>query len=708
MPRQLRLQLPLVLLVLLALPGGARATEPETERRISVAVLLGDFADARLNEAEERTMRAGLRDPRSGPGRFFGDLSGGRWVLSVRVFGPYHLDWAAGPGCERIGWGSQIEAAARAAGVELDDYTNIMVAWPRRSACPFAGWGDLPGRRIWLNGPGDERIWAHELGHNLGLGHARTVACAASAGPVPWSGSCPERAEYGDAHDAMGSGRRLFSGAMRAALGLLEPGASATISEPGTYRLAADWRPDGVRLLRLADTGLALEYRGAGPSELDSPGRNGAEPSGLLIRMAGGGASDLLLVGGPDPLVGSLLGPGRRFIEPTSGWSVELTAADGAEASVRIERLGGLDLSPPSAPEAWLALDGPPAWLAWSAAGDDRGVVGYAVLRDGAIVARLAPEASGFADVAAPPGPHVWEVVALDAAGNAAATRIEGGGARASSEEFVEPPEIPGPLRLLGVGPRAATIAWPAAVVPGGLAGYELRVDGRVVPTFDLTWATLDRLVPASRITVSLVACDLLGQCSQARRLVIRTPAGESSLPAPATPDGRTLGDPLAPDGLLVRLTWSPVAGAGGYRVRRAGSLVATVATSGWSDPAPPSGPVRYEIRAIDERGREGAPATLEIAPASGAPARPLAATGLTAPARPAVGLRGRRASLRWAPVPGAIAYELLVDGRAVALLGAPRGSLSLPPGRRSLAIRAIDERGRRGPRSPIAIVAVR
>jgi hypothetical protein len=90
---------------------------------------------------------------------------------------------------------------------------HILVYFPNRADCGgWAGLGSIGGGNIWINGANDTRVVAHELGHNLGLGHSNTATCTLAGAwvslslPVsPTSANCTLK-EYGDQADVMGSG----------------------------------------------------------------------------------------------------------------------------------------------------------------------------------------------------------------------------------------------------------------------------------------------------------------------------------------------------------------------------------------------------------------------------------------------------------------------------------------------------------------------
>lgn len=89
---------------------------------------------------------------------------------------------------------------------------HVAVWFPEHAGCGWAGLGSIGGGAIWLNGASSTYVLAHELGHNLGLGHANTVTCTAPTGtrvPLTPDGERCQVTEYGDNTDVMGMGRDL-------------------------------------------------------------------------------------------------------------------------------------------------------------------------------------------------------------------------------------------------------------------------------------------------------------------------------------------------------------------------------------------------------------------------------------------------------------------------------------------------------------------
>lgn len=100
--------------------------------------------------------------------------------------------WA--PQCEVYEWADFADNyATKTLRIPLSTYTNIMYVLPQGNLCGFGGLGSLgpcgAPCRVWISGQIPDQITAyfHELGHNLGLGHASY-----------------NNDQYGDLTDAMG------------------------------------------------------------------------------------------------------------------------------------------------------------------------------------------------------------------------------------------------------------------------------------------------------------------------------------------------------------------------------------------------------------------------------------------------------------------------------------------------------------------------
>jgi hypothetical protein len=274
-------------------------------------------------------------------------------------------------------------AALASEGVTVGSYDHVIYYMPATSAasqCSFLGLGDEPGNEVWISG-----FWAsgylsangieHELGHNLGLGHADTLTCTdAAQSAVPFSPTC-ESVEYGNPFDVMGGGvTSMFDAPHLAALGYLSTGQLATMTAPAqgtstqTYDLQplADLTSGGTRAIKVTTTegnSYWVEFRA--PQGLDSALPSGA--SGLKINLVDSGgysgtlcsadqladcAGDTFMInptaGSSAPDQYSSLPAGTSWTDPTG--SVTITAgplsATGELVSVTLSAESGA----PSAP----------------------------------------------------------------------------------------------------------------------------------------------------------------------------------------------------------------------------------------------------------------------------------------------------------------------------------------------------------------------
>lgn len=134
--------------------------------------------------------------------RFYQDASFGTVSVSGDVVGWFTIP-LDNSGCNYNGWANAADSAATDAGVSLGNYQRRVYLFPRTGSCGWAGLGTIGGNpsRAWSNGYNDYRLFAHELGHNLGAHHASTLSCGGSA--IDASGACTT-SEYGDVFDVMG------------------------------------------------------------------------------------------------------------------------------------------------------------------------------------------------------------------------------------------------------------------------------------------------------------------------------------------------------------------------------------------------------------------------------------------------------------------------------------------------------------------------
>jgi hypothetical protein len=189
------------------------------------------------------------------------DTSHGQISFSGNVVGPYTINYSV-TRCDPDAWSKAAEAAATAAGVDVASYPHRVYVMPE-SYCAAAGLGSVGGNpsHAWVFTCGTKGVYAHELGHNLGLDHAASSLNG-------------QTNEFGDGSDPMamsGNGLLGLNAPHRHQLGWASP---QLITQAATYRVAplgldpATVSAPQAYMIPKADTGdyyyvstrLALKY----------------------------------------------------------------------------------------------------------------------------------------------------------------------------------------------------------------------------------------------------------------------------------------------------------------------------------------------------------------------------------------------------------------------------------------------------------------
>jgi M6 family metalloprotease-like protein len=287
-------------LVLLVFPCMSNAATPSTTGEQRIAILLVSFPSVPLLRGATADM---YRSTYFGSGKsvdkFLREVSYGQTWATGNVFGPFVLDadYFNQPLAVR-------DAALRAAGaarVNSSSYNCLVLVVPQSSTGLVSGGmgsegsetislyyppgAEITASTAWLGDVSAGSVSArldtacHEMGHNLGLRHARAAdfgdepLAPVAQLPAPWD----LVHDYGDSFSNMGCGSGHWAAPQKAALGWLESGSGyETVEADGSYTLQPyEQLATGLKALRVRrgtgnDAWLWLEFRRASVGVYDS------------------------------------------------------------------------------------------------------------------------------------------------------------------------------------------------------------------------------------------------------------------------------------------------------------------------------------------------------------------------------------------------------------------------------------------------------
>lgn len=212
-------------------------------------------------------------------------------------------------------------AAARSAGFRLEDFSFDVVCFGPVPGFGWAGLGMVGQPGAWVRDSFGESagVFAHELGHNLGLNHANFWDTSGQS--IIGRG---QSVEYGDSFDTMGNasaGRRHFNARYKNYLNWLPNEGVKAFTTNGIYRITAhdSSLATGTRALRIprnSQTNYWVEFR---QLFTDRP----ALMNGVGLRWARSGNQSSLLLdttpGSTDGKNDSALVLGRTFADRDAG-----------------------------------------------------------------------------------------------------------------------------------------------------------------------------------------------------------------------------------------------------------------------------------------------------------------------------------------------------------------------------------------------------
>ena len=283
-------------------------------------------------------------------------------------------------------------------------------------------------------------------------------------------------------------------------------------------------------------------------------------------------------------------------LKPNTAYSYTVKAFDAAgnksAESAPFSVTTMLDTEAPGKPEnlSISAGTGSTVTLGWTASGDNIGVAGYEIYRNGAKAGTSTT--TTYTDNLTEQGTFTYTVKAFDAAGNYSN----------ESNSVVydnKAPDVPQNLRAISKTTTSVVLTWDIPNDNIGVTGYEIYRDEVKIKNVNTNIFTDTGLVFGTTYSYTIKACDGSGNISEASEELSITTANDTQ--PPSMPVNVII---LSKTGTSVTLSWSPSTddtGVAGYEIYRDGAKVGTSTITTYKDSGLTAGTTyKYQVRAYD------------------------------------------------------------------------------------------------------------
>lgn len=322
-----------------------------------IAVLMFTFTDNSFQYYSKETINGQIFTNTDSVKNYFREVSYGQIDIQGKVnpagdiYGWYQLPIAAGATCDYVKYrDTAIAEAQRLYGFSTIGYDNIVMMFPKASACT---WGGLAGSGTpayaWINQASGKTVM-HEMGHNYGTGEGSAWSCTKDGIRVTVSDIC-SHLTYGNPFSVMGSptawkGHYVAPGKEMA--GYITSNTLKTVTASGSYDVYPISKNTGINALRIPiekDTyGRQLYYYvetrrtfGFDAIPADNTVQNGVLVMHAYGREAGSKANRLLdMTPATTSYYDAALTVGKTFSDPSRGVSITVTAADALKTTVSV------------------------------------------------------------------------------------------------------------------------------------------------------------------------------------------------------------------------------------------------------------------------------------------------------------------------------------------------------------------------------------